>query len=68
MKRYSTYLSIREIQKSKEKYPYSVRMSMIKNVGEDVESTVPLYGVGGNEISTATLEVKMEIFLKTKSI
>lgn len=43
-------------------------MSIIKNVGEDVESTVPLYGVGGNEISTATLEVKMEIFLKTKSM
>lgn len=39
-------------------------MSIVKNAGKDVESTEPLYDVGGNEISTATLEIKTVAFSK----
>lgn len=42
-------------------------MSTVKNAGEGVESTQPSYDVGGNEISTATSDIKAVDFQKTRS-
>lgn len=42
-------------------------MSTVKNAGEGVESTQPSYDVGGNEISTATSDIKAVVFQKTRS-
>lgn len=39
-------------------------MSVVENAGEGAESTEPLCDVGGNEISTATLEIKAAVFKK----
>jgi hypothetical protein len=39
-------------------------MSVTKNAGEGMESTEPLSNIGGNGISSATMEISTEIFFK----